>query len=171
MKIIVFILCFSSSYLIAQEPLYDTFIYKMPIEKAKQLFKTKKKQFHSLSYGEKTNYVLRKTSLVSNKRDELISVSLWSKKNLKLEEAENYLKKSRSYLESKGFKTVYFQENWSKPLLLDKNKPGVRFIDAEKSVLVELESRGHGTDGNNYTIFITYYNYSWFLEQINNTLN
>ena len=72
------------------------------------------------------------------------------------------MKKSRAYFESKKFKTVYAQENWSNPILVKKNLPCIRFVDKEKTVVVEVDPRGQGSV---YNIFVTFYNYDWFLKK------
>ena len=84
------------------------------------------------------------------------------KKNLNLKQAEEYLTSTKSYLESIKFKVVYSQENWSKPLLIDKNKPCIRFVDENKNVVLAMEPRGQGSV---YNIFLTYYNFDWFINQ------
>ena len=169
-KRLFFVFFLSVNWINAQQVLYDEFVYSMPFAAAKSLFKLKKKKYNKLALGNKTVYTLRKTSLVSDKDDKLlISISLWSKKNLNLKQAETYLKTTRKYLEALGYQTVYYQENWSKPLLINKKKPGVRFIDKDKTILIELESRGHVAQGGTYNIFVTYYNYQWFMNQILDT--
>ena len=55
-----------------------------------------------------------------------------TKKNLNLKQAEEYLVSTKAFLESKNYKVVYSQENWSKPLLMNKNKPCIRFVDENK---------------------------------------
>ena len=72
------------------------------------------------------------------------------------------MKKSRAYFESKEFKTVYAQDNWSNPDLVKKNLPCFRFVDPEKTVVVEVDPRGQGTV---YNVFVTFYNYDWFLKK------
>ena len=57
---------------------------------------------------------------------------------------------------------VYAQENWSKPTLVKKNLPGIRFVDPDKTVVVEVDPRGQGSV---YNVFITFYNYEWFLKK------
>ena len=43
-----------------------------------------------------------------------------------------------------------------------KNLPGVRFVDKDKTVLIELYPRGQGTV---YNVFVTFYNYDWFIKR------
>ena len=115
----------------------------------------------NVSFGAQTAYAVRKKSLV-NEDGILISINLWSKNNLSLQQAETYLLKSKAYFESKEYKTVYAQENWSKPLLVKKNLPCIRFVDPDKKTVVEVDPRGQGSV---YNIFVTYYNYEWFLKK------
>jgi mRNA-degrading endonuclease HigB of HigAB toxin-antitoxin module len=96
------------------------------------------------------------------KNGKLVSLNLGSKKNLNLNQAETYLKKSRAYFESKNYNVVYAQENWSKPTLVKKNLPGIRFVNPDKTVVVEVDPRGQGSV---YNVFITFYNYEWFLKK------
>jgi len=91
-----------------------------------------------------------------------VEVSFWSKKSLNLKQAEEYLLSTKAHLESKKYSVVYSQENWSKPLLINKNQPCIRFIDENKNVVVAMEPRGQG---GVYNIFITYYNFDWFINQ------
>ena len=53
--------------------------------------------------------------------NKLVSINIWSKQNLTLLEATNYLKNTRSHFESQNYKVVYAQENWSNPNLIMKN--------------------------------------------------
>ena len=124
-------------------------------------FKKNQKKLTNISFGPKTVYAVRKKSLV-NEDGVLISINLWSKNNLTLQKAEKYLLESKIYFESKNYKTVYAQENWSKPLLVKRNLPCIRFIDPERQILVEVDPRGQGSI---YNIFVTYYNYDWFLKK------
>ncbi|MDB4160131.1 hypothetical protein N9592_03905, partial [Flavobacteriaceae bacterium] len=94
--------------------------------------------------------------------DILISLNLWSKNNLTLKQAEKYLIDARAHFEANKYKTVYAQENWSKPLLVKKNLPCIRFVDPDKKTVVEIDPRGQGSVFN---IFVTYYNYDWFLKK------
>ena len=82
---------------------------------------------------------------------------------MSLQQAETYLLKSKVHFESKEYKTVYAQENWSKPLLVKKNLPCIRFVDPDKKTVVEVDPRGQGSV---YNIFVTYYNYEWFLKKL-----
>jgi len=153
------ILCFS--FLQGQKILFDSLKYKMPIKIAKSYIKINKKKYKNFSLGKGTSYSIRNNSLVE-KNGELVEVSFWNKKNLNLKQAEEYLTSTKSYLESIKFKVVYSQENWSKPLLIDKKKPCIRFVDENKNVVVSMEPRGQGSV---YNIFLTYYNFDWFINQ------
>ncbi len=141
--------------------LFKSFVFQMPMDKAKVLLSKNAKTFKNLSFGSGTIYALRKKSLVG-KEEKLISLNLGSKKNLNLNQAENYLKKSRTYFESQNYKTVYAQENWSKPILLKKNLPCIRFVDPDRTIVVEVDPRGQG---NIYNVYVTFYNYDWFLRK------
>lgn len=143
------------------QSLFNDFEFQMPIETAREILKSQSKKYKSLSFGKGTAYAFRKKSLV-DRNAQLISITIGSKKNLSLNEAENYLKKSRTHFESMGYATVYAQENWSKPLLIKKNLPCIRFVDPEKTVVVDIEPRGQGTI---YNVFVNYYNYNWFLRK------
>jgi hypothetical protein len=155
---IVFLIAFRVGY---SQSLYQDFDYKMPIDSAKNILKSKTKRLKNIAFGKGTLYAFRKKSLVE-RDNELISITIWSKKNLSLKEAESYLLKSRVHFESSEYKVVYAQENWSKPLLVKKNLPCIRFVDPEKTVLVEVDPRGQG---GIYNIFVTFYNYDWFLRK------
>ncbi|MGA0048874.1 MAG: hypothetical protein ACO3UL_03145 [Flavobacteriaceae bacterium] len=155
---IVFLIAFRVGY---SQSLYQDFDYKMPIDSAKNILKSKTKRLKNIAFGKGTLYAFRKKSLVE-RDNELISITIWSKKNLSLKEAESYLLKSRAHFESSEYKVVYAQENWSKPLLVKKNLPCIRFVDPEKTVLVEVDPRGQG---GIYNIFVTFYNYDWFLHK------
>ncbi len=145
----------------AQTILFDEFFFEMPLAEAKKTLKKNQKKLTNISFGTQTSYAVRKKSLVSNK-GVLININLWSKKNLTLQQAEKYLLNSKTYFESKGYKTVYAQENWSKPLLVKKNLPCIRFVDPNKQTVVEVDPRGQGSI---HTIFVTYYNYEWFVKK------
>lgn len=155
---IVFLIAFRVGY---SQSLYQDFDYKMPIDSAKNILESKTKRLKNIAFGKGTLYAFRKKSLVE-RDNELISITIWSKKNLSLKEAESYLLKSRAHFESSEYKVVYAQENWSKPLLVKKNLPCIRFVDPEKTVLVEVDPRGQG---GIYNIFVTFYNYDWFLRK------
>ena len=155
---IVFLIAFRVGY---SQSLYQDFNYKMPIDSAKNILESKTKRLKNIAFGKGTLYAFRKKSLVE-RENELISITIWSKKNLSLKEAESYLLKSRAHFESSEYKVVYAQENWSKPLLVKKNLPCIRFVDPEKTVLVEVDPRGQG---GIYNIFVTFYNYDWFLRK------
>lgn len=150
----------SSSTLFGQE-LFRSFQFKMPMEEAKSILANQSKTLKNLSFGPGTSFTLRKKSLV-DKEDELISINIGSKKNLSLQQAGTYLKKVRAYFESQSYKTVYAQENWSNPILVKKNLPCIRFVDPDKKVVVEMDPRGQGSI---YNVFITFYNYEWFLKK------
>lgn len=79
-----------------------------------------------------------------------------------MSQATAYLKKTRKYFESIDHKTVYAQENWSDPVLVKKNLPCIRFVDPDKRVVIEMDPRGQGSV---YNVFITFYNYDWFLRK------
>lgn len=148
-----------------QETLYDTFTFNMSIDTARVQLKNNKKKFRNIALGAKTQYAIRYTSLIGNPGDSLIIISLSSKKSLDLVAAEHYLNHTSAHFKSEGFKKVYAQENWSKPLLFEKKKPGIRFVDSKKKVLVEMEPRGQGGTGGVYNVFVTFYNYNWFMEK------
>lgn len=156
---VVFILfCLAGN---AQEMLFDDFYFKMDFFEAKKILKSNKKKLTNLALGKGTVYAVRKRSLVSEE-NKLISINLWSKKNLTVKEAEKYLVISRKFFENNNYNTVYAQENWSNPILVKKNLPCIRFVDKDKTIVVELDPRGQG---DTYNIFVTYYNYDWFLEK------
>jgi len=157
-----FLMILSFSFLQGQKILFDSLKYKMPIKSAKSFIKKNKKKYINFSLGEGTSYSIRNNSLVE-KNGKLVEVSFWSKKNLNLKQAEEYLISTKTHLESIKFKVVYSQENWSKPLLIDKKKPCIRFVDKNKNVVVSMEPRGHGSV---YNVFLTYYNFDWFVNQI-----
>ena len=97
-----------------------------------------------------------------SEENKLISINLWSKKNLTVKEAEKYLVISRKFFENNNYNTVYAQENWSNPILVKKNLPCIRFVDKDKTVVIEFDPRGQG---DTYNVFVTYYNYDWFLKK------
>ena len=144
-----------------QEVLFNDFKYDMPIHDAKVILKNKPDWFKNLSLGKGTSYSLTKRSLVE-RNGKLVSINIWSKKNLSLSQATAYLIKTRKYFESTDHKTVYSQENWSNPVLVKKNLPCIRFVDPDKRVVIEMYPRGQGTVFN---VFITFYNYEWFLRK------
>jgi len=159
LSILFFILCLSKGA--AQAILFDEFYFEMPIAEAKQILKKNQKALTNIAFGAKTAYAFRKKSLVKED-DILISLNLWSKNNLTLKQAEKYLIDARAHFEANKYKTVYAQENWSKPLLVKKNLPCIRFVDPDKKTVVEIDPRGQGSVFN---IFVTYYNYDWFLKK------
>ena len=71
----------------AQTILFDEFFFEMPLAEAKKTLKKNQKKLTNISFGAQTSYAVRKKSLVSNK-GVLISINLWSKKNLTLQQAE-----------------------------------------------------------------------------------
>lgn len=143
------------------QSLYKDFHFNMPIVEAKQLLKDNSKSLKKLSFGTTTSYAFRKSSLVGDEK-KLVSINIWSNKNLNLSEARKYLKNSRAYFEANSYKVVYAQENWSDPLLFKKNLPCIRFVDPEETLVVEMYPRGQGSI---YNVFITFYNYDWFLRK------
>ena len=149
-----------SSFVNAQI-LYKEFSFGMPIEEAKEILQENSKSLKNIVLGNGTSYAFRKRSLVDHDGS-LVSINIWSKKNLNLAQATQYLKKSRSHFESNNYKTVYAQENWSDPILVKKNLPCIRFIDPDSTVVIEMDPRGQGSV---YNVFVTIYNYDWFLRK------
>ena len=149
-----------SSFVNAQI-LYKEFSFGMPIEEAKEILQENSKSLKNIVLGNGTSYAFRKRSLVDHDGS-LVSINIWSKKNLNLAQATQYLKKSRSHFESNNYKTVYAQENWSDPILVKKNLPCIRFIDPDNTVVIEMDPRGQGSV---YNVFVTIYNYDWFLRK------
>ncbi len=147
--------------LITAQVLYKNFEFEMPLEKATEILQENSKTLKNISFGKGTSYAFRKRSLVDHEGS-LVSINIWSKKNLSLAQATEYLKKTRSYFESIDHKTVYAQENWSDPILVKKNLPCIRFVDPDKTVVIEMDPRGQGSV---YNVFITFYNYDWFLRK------
>jgi|TARA_B110000444_G_scaffold53782_1_gene49804 NMD protein affecting ribosome stability and mRNA decay len=141
--------------------LFKSFVFEMSMEEAKKILAENSKILKNIPFGEETLYAVRKKSLV-RKDGKLISIILGSKTNLNLKQAETYLKKSRAYFESEKFKMVYAQENWSNPVLVKKNLPGIRFVDPGKTVVVEVDPRGQESV---YNVYVTFYNYNWFLKK------
>jgi hypothetical protein len=133
----------------------------MPIDQAKKILKENSKTLKNINFGNGISYAFRKRSLVEND-GRLVSINIWSKKNLSLSQASAYLKRTRKYFESNDFKTVYAQENWSDPVIVKKNLPCIRFVDPDKRVVIEMDPRGQGSVFN---VFITFYNYQWFLRK------
>ena len=157
--IILFI--FNVQNLVGGQVLYKEFIYDMPIYQAKKILKENSKTLKNINFGNGISYAFRKRSLVEND-GRLVSINIWSKKNLSLSQATAYLKRTRKYFESNDFKTVYAQENWSDPVIVKKNLPCIRFVDPDKRVVIEMDPRGQGSVFN---VFITFYNYQWFLRK------
>jgi hypothetical protein len=147
--------------LVGGQILYKEFIYDMPIDQAKKILKENSKTLKNINFGNGISYAFRKRSLVEND-GRLVSINIWSKKNLSLSQATAYLKRTRKYFESNDFKTVYAQENWSDPVIVKKNLPCIRFVDPDKRVVIEMDPRGQGSVFN---VFITFYNYQWFLRK------
>ena len=137
------------------------FILKWIFLKQKKYLSQIKKKLTNLALGKGTVYAVRKRSLVAED-NKLISINLWSKKNLTVKEAKKYLVISRKFFESNNYNTVYAQVNWSNPILVKKNLPCIRFVDKDKTVVIEFDPRGQG---DTYNVFVTYYNYDWFLKK------
>jgi NMD protein affecting ribosome stability and mRNA decay len=131
------------------------------LTEAKKILKENSKTLKNINFGNGISYAFRKRSLVEND-GRLVSINIWSKKNLSLSQATAYLKRTRKYFESNDFKTVYAQENWSDPVIVKKNLPCIRFVDPDKRVVIEMDPRGQGSVFN---VFITFYNYQWFLRK------
>jgi len=157
----ILLFIFNVPNLVGGQVLYKEFIYDMPIDKAKKILKENSKTLKNINFGNGISYAFRKRSLVEND-GRLVSINIWSKKNLSLSQASAYLKRTRKYFESNDFKTVYAQENWSDPVIVKKNLPCIRFVDPDKRVVIEMDPRGQGSVFN---VFITFYNYQWFLRK------
>jgi hypothetical protein len=157
----ILLFIFTVPNLVGGQVLYKEFIYDMPIDQAKKILKENSKTLKNINFGNGISYAFRKRSLVEND-GRLVSINIWSKKNLSLSQASAYLKRTRKYFESNDFKTVYAQENWSDPVLVKKNLPCIRFVDPDKRVVIEMDPRGQGSVFN---VFITFYNYQWFLRK------
>jgi hypothetical protein len=157
----ILLFIFNVPNLVGGQVLYKEFIYDMPIDEAKKILKENSKTLKNINFGNGISYAFRKRSLVEND-GRLVSINIWSKKNLSLSQATAYLKRTRKYFESNDFKTVYAQENWSDPVIVKKNLPCIRFVDPDKRVVIEMDPRGQGSVFN---VFITFYNYQWFLRK------
>tara|TARA_X000000950_G_C13730250_1_gene583975 strand:- start:236 stop:739 length:504 start_codon:yes stop_codon:yes gene_type:complete len=157
----ILLLIFTVPNMVGGQVLYKEFNYDMPIDQAKEILQKNSKTLKNINFGNETSYAFRKKSLV-DRNGRLVSINIWSKKNLSLSQATAYLKKTRNYFESTDHKTVYAQENWSDPVLVKKNLPCIRFIDEDKRVVIEMYPRGQGSVFN---VFITFYNYEWFLKK------
>ena len=157
----ILLFIFNVPNLVGGQVLYKEFIYDMPIDQAKKILKENSKTLKNINFGNGISYAFRKRSLVEND-GRLVSINIWSKKNLSLSQASAYLKRKRKYFESNDFKTVYAQENWSDPVIVKKNLPCIRFVDPDKRVVIEMDPRGQGSVFN---VFITFYNYQWFLRK------
>ena len=157
----ILLFIFNVPNLVGGQVLYKEFIYDMPIYQAKKILKENSKTLKNINFGNGISYAFRKRSLVEND-GRLVSINIWSKKNLSLSQATAYLKRTRKYFESNDFKTVYAQENWSDPVIVKKNLPCIRFVDPDKRVVIEMDPRGQGSVFN---VFITFYNYQWFLRK------
>ena len=46
--------------------------------------------------------------------------------------------------------------------MVKKNLPCIRYVNPDKTIVVEFDPRGQGSI---YNIFVTYYNYNWFLKK------
>ena len=44
----------------------------------------------------------------------------------------------------------------------EKNKPYLRWVNEDKTILAEMEPRGHG---GTYSVFIAFYPHDWFLKK------
>ncbi len=162
MKYFYFVfLCFLVSGGIHAQILYDSLYFEMPIKEAQLFLRENSKKLKNIELGKGTSYAFRKSSLVDH-NSKLESINIWSKTNLTLKQASDYLVKTRAYFESKDYKMVYAQENWSNPSMVKKNLPCIRFVDPDKTTVVEMDPRGQGSV---YNIFVTYYNYNWFLKK------
>lgn len=159
----ILLFIFNVPNLVGGQVLYKEFIYDMPIDQAKKILKENSKTLKNINFGNGISYAFRKRSLVEND-GRLVSINIWSKKNLSLSQASAYLKRTRKYFESNDFKTVYAQENWSDPVIVKKNLPCIRFVDPDKRVVIEMDPRGQGSI---YNVFLTFYNYDWFLRKAN----
>ena len=157
----ILLLIFTVPNMVGGQVLYKEFNYDMPIDQAKEILQKNSKTLKNINFGNETSYAFRKKSLV-DRNGRLVSINIWSKKNLSLSQATAYLKKTRNYFESTDHKTVYAQENWSDPVLVKKNLPCIRFVDPDKRVVIEMDPRGQGSVFN---VFITFYNYEWFLKK------
>ena len=157
----ILLFIFNVPNFVGGQVLYKEFIYDMPIDQAKKILKENSKTLKNINFGNGISYAFRKRSLVEND-GRLVSINIWSKKNLSLSQASAYLKRTRKYFESNDFKTVYAQENWSDPVIVKKNLPCIRFVDPDKRVVIEMDPRGQGSVFN---VFITFYNYQWFLRK------
>ena len=71
----------------AQEILFDDFYFEMDFSAAKKILKSNKKKLNNVALGKGTVYAVRKRSLIIQE-NKLISLNLWSKKNLTIEETE-----------------------------------------------------------------------------------
>jgi len=136
----ILLFIFTVPNLVGGQVLYKEFIYDMPIDQAKKILKENSKTLKNINFGNGISYAFRKRSLVEND-GRLVSINIWSKKNLSLSQASAYLKRTRKYFESNDFKTVYAQENWSDPVIVKKNLPCIRFVDPDKRVVIEMDPR------------------------------
>ena len=93
-----FILLFSLNSDAYSQKLFKSFVFQMPMQEAKLILNKDSKILKNLAFGEGTVYAVRKKSLVGSD-DRLVSMNLGSKKNLDLEQAGTYMKKSRAYFE------------------------------------------------------------------------
>ncbi|MGB1019679.1 MAG: hypothetical protein ACPGVF_01100 [Flavobacteriaceae bacterium] len=151
-----------SNLLWGQDKLYGALEYQMPFKEALLVLKENKRSYQNISFGSGTSYTIRRASL-KRKNNRLYSLILNSKKNLNLKQASSYLKTTHSFFEKEGFKVVYADNHWTDPLLRDPKKPCIRMVNAEKNLLIEMEPIGQGAI---YNIYVTFYNYKWFVSKI-----
>jgi len=149
------------------EMLFEPFYFGMPKKEAKLALKNFQESNETLEIGQGIFYVLKSGSLIMEK-DRLVELKLWTKNNISSTKITEQLQKTKSHLESIGFEVVYKQKNWDKPLLLDPNKPGVRFLNKQQTVLLEMEPRGQG---NKFNIYLNYYNMEWVKKHLTPAAN
>ena len=77
--------------LITAQVLYKNFEFEMSLEKATEILQENSKTLKNISFGKGTSYAFRKRSLVDHEGS-LVSINIWSKKNLSLAQATEYLK-------------------------------------------------------------------------------
>ena len=147
--------------------LFEPFYFGMPKKEAKQVLKEFQESNEVIAMGTDVFYVLKSSSLIMEK-DRLVELKLWTKDNISSKKITAQLQKTKAHLESIGFEVVYKQKNWDKPLLLDPNKPGVRFLNKQQTVLLEMEPRGQG---NKYNIYLNYYNMEWVKKHLTPAAN
>lgn len=157
---VVFFL-YIGSPLVAQEYLFDEFYFGMPKKEAKNKLSAQRKSLKEFELGQGVVYTLKGNSLVMEK-GKLVEVKVWTKSNLSLKQIKSGLQKTRKHFEQEGYKVVYEQDNWSNPELLDTNKPCLRLLDPQQTLLLEIEPRGQ--EGF-YNIYLNYYNLKWFKDK------